>query len=77
MGEGRVVSRPWEVDFVAVSVALGEPMPQVVESLGAAGAMRAGEIVHTLQARAKTARAIALATALAEVWKDLEGMELQ
>jgi hypothetical protein len=71
------VSRAWEVDFVAVSVALGEPMPAVLEALGSAGVQRAGEIVPRLQARAKSARAIALATALADVWKDVERMELE
>jgi hypothetical protein len=71
------VSRPWETDFVAVSVALGEPMPAVIEALGAAGARRAGPLVHSLQARSKSARAITLATALAEVFGDIERMELE
>jgi hypothetical protein len=70
------VSRNWEVDFVAVSVALGEPMPRVTEALGGAGVLRAGELVQSLQGRTKTGRAIALATALAEVLSDLEAVGL-
>jgi hypothetical protein len=71
------VSRAWEVDFVTLSAALGEPMSAVTEALGSAGVLRAGELVQSLQARAKPARAITLATALAEVFADLERMELQ
>ena len=71
------MSRAWELDFVAMSAALGEPMPAVTEALGEAGVLRAGELVQTLQGRTKSGRAIALATALAEVLSDLEGMELR
>ena len=71
------MSRPWEADFVAVSVALGEPIASITEALGPEGTVRAGEIVQSLRARAKSARAIALATALAEISKDLEAMELR
>jgi hypothetical protein len=71
------VSRAWEADFVAVSVALGEPLPEVLEALGDAGVVRAGAIVRSLQSTSKSARAAALATALAEVVTDLERMELR
>ena len=71
------MSRAWEVDFVAVSAALGEPMSAVAEALGSAGALRAGELLRTLQGSTKSARAIALAAALAQVVTDLERMELQ
>jgi hypothetical protein len=74
------VSRPWEVDFVAVSAALGEPMSAVAEALGnlgSAGALRAGELLPKLQGGTKSERAIALAAALAQVVTDLERMELQ
>lgn len=71
------MSRGWEVDFVAVSAALGEPMSAVVEALGPTGVLRAGELVQTLQGRTKAGRAIALATALAEVLTELEGVALR
>jgi hypothetical protein len=71
------VRRPWETDFVAVSAALGEPLSAMGEALGSAGLHRAGTLVQRLESRAKSARAIALATALAEVFADLERMELQ
>ena len=70
------MSRPWEVDFVAVSTALGEPMTAVIEALGSEGVLRAGEIVRALQSPKRAARAVALATALAEVASALEEMEL-
>ncbi len=76
-GSERVMNRPWEVDFVAVSVALGESMLAIAEALGPAGMQRAEPIVRTLQARTKTARAIVLATALAEVFAELERMEMR
>ena len=71
------LSRPWEIDFVAVSAVLGEPMTAVTEGLGTAGVLRARELVNGLQATAKSARAMALAMALAEVVTDLERMELR
>jgi hypothetical protein len=72
------MTRAWEVDFVAMSVALGEPMSAVVEALGPPGVARAGDLVQTLHpGRAKSTRALALATALAEVLTDLEEMEMR
>jgi hypothetical protein len=71
------MTRVWEVDFVAVSAALGEPMPGVAEALGSGGVIRAGELLRTLQGSTKSARAIALAAALAQVVSDLERMELR
>jgi hypothetical protein len=71
------VSRAWELDFVAVSVALGEPISAVIEGLGSEGVLRAQELMDRLQTRVKSTRAIALAAALAEVLTDLERMELQ
>ena len=71
------MSRAWEVDFVAMSVALGEPLSAVVEALGPEGVLRAGDLVPTLHGRTKSTRALALATALAEVLTDLEEMELR
>jgi hypothetical protein len=69
--------RAWETDFVALSAALGEPIESVTAALGSAGALRAGAIVRDLQAKTKSARAMALAMALAEVVSDLERMELR
>jgi hypothetical protein len=66
------VSRPWEVDFVAVSAALGEPMTMVTAALGDAGTARAGGLVRALQSTTRSARATTLATALAAVAADLE-----
>ncbi len=71
------MSRVWERDFVAMSAALGEPMSAVAEALGRDGVARAGELLRTLQAGPKSARAISLAAALAQVVTDLERMELQ
>lgn len=70
-------SRPWEVDFVAVSTALGEPMTAVAQALGEVGVQRAGALVAALQSPTRSGRATALATALAEVASDLDGMELR
>ena len=71
------MSRAWETDFVALSAALGEPMSSVTGALGSAGVLRAGEIVPLLQGTVKSARAMTLAMALAEVVADLERMELR
>jgi len=71
------VSRPWEIDFVAVSAVLGEPMTAVTEELGAGGVLRARELVSALQGTTRSARAAALAMALAEVALSLEQMELR
>lgn len=71
------MSRPWEIDFVAVSTALGEPMAAVTEALGSDGMRRAGELVGALQSATRPARATALAAALAEVVSDSEELELK
>ncbi len=66
------MSRPWQVDFVAVSVALGEPMSAVAEALGDDGMLRAKEIVRALDSPERSARVEALAGALARVATDLQ-----
>jgi hypothetical protein len=71
------VSRAWEIDFVAVSAALGEPMTAVTEALGTAGVARTGDLVNALGAGTRSSRAAALAIALAEVASSLERMELR
>jgi len=70
-------ARNWEVDFVAVSNALGEPITAVEEALGEEGLRRAQPLARSLQGATKQGRALALATALAEVLTDLERMQLQ
>ena len=71
------MTRAWEVDFVAVSATLGEPMSATLAALGESGAARAGEIAHHLQGGTRTSRAVALAKALAEVAEGLEGLALR
>ena len=71
------MNRDWEVDFVAVSAALGEPMTAVAAALGDVGMARAGELVRALQATTRSSRAAALAAALATVAADLERLELR
>jgi hypothetical protein len=76
-GEHGAVKRPWENDFVAMSVTLGEPLGVIIEALGVEGTYRAEDILMRLESRTKSARAIALAGVLAGVVNELEHMELR
>jgi len=71
------MSRTWEVDFVALSLALGEPLPSILHALGDGGVLRADWLLERLDTRVKTARALALASVLAELVTDFERMELR
>jgi hypothetical protein len=71
------VSRAWETDFLAVSVAIGEPIPAVLAALGGGGVLRARGLLDGLESKVKPARAAALAMALAKVISDVEEMELR
>ncbi len=67
----------WEEAFVAMNAALDGTLDEASSALGDGGMMRASEIVRALGAETRGARAFALATALADVAKALEEMELQ
>jgi hypothetical protein len=77
VGRAREPEVRWETAFVAVSAALGEPYDRAIDALGDAGAIRAGEIVHALRASRRSARARALANALASVAREIDAMALR
>ena len=60
-----------------MSIALGEPMSAITGALGRAGVLQADGLLERLDAPVKSARVIALASAVAEVVADLERMELR
>jgi hypothetical protein len=69
--------KTWEEAFVAVTAALEGTLDDAADALGDGGMVRASDVVRGLRSEAKGARAYALATALADVAKALEEMELR
>jgi len=69
--------KTWEEAFVAVTVALDGTLDDAASALGDGGMVRASDVVRGLRGETKGSRAYALATALADVAKALEEMELR
>jgi hypothetical protein len=59
--------KSWEQAFVAISVMLGVPLAETLASIGEARALRAAPLVQGLGAPHRSARAHALARAIADV----------
>jgi hypothetical protein len=70
------MSARWEPAFVAVSVAIGEPVDAVLRAAGDAGMLHAGELVRALRAPSRESRARALARVLTEVALESEAWRL-
>jgi hypothetical protein len=66
----------WETAFLAVSVALGEPLDQAEAALGP-GAARVAALSKGLRASSRGMRAGVLAAALAPVALEIEQMGLR
>jgi hypothetical protein len=71
------VSDDWEASFIAACVTLDVPADVAAASLGGASAARAGEVIRALRAGSRSARAGALATALAPVAMEIDRMDLR
>ncbi len=67
----------WEEAFVAMSVAFDVTVEEAVATLDAPHATHGSEIVRGLRSDTRSARAYALATALAEIARELEEMEIR
>ncbi len=67
----------WEEAYLAVSVALGEPREVTLARLSDREARSVATLARTLEASTKVARAQALASALAEVARDVVAMGLR
>lgn len=68
------MSGSWEESFVATSAALGEPYELAAAAIDAS---RATELLAALRDERRSARATALAGALAKVARDLDAMGLE
>jgi hypothetical protein len=67
----------WEEAFIATTLALEGTLDEAAAALGEAGMRHASELVRGLRSETKGTRAYALATALADVARELARMELQ
>jgi hypothetical protein len=73
------VSEAWQTAFVAVTVAIGDPVDEALASLGTAEtdlSPRAAALVRGLRSSSREERARVLATALSEVALAVDGMAL-
>ena len=66
----------WEEAYVAVSMALGEPRDVVLARLGARELAQVEPLARALASPTQLARAQALASALAQVARDVKSMGL-
>ena len=72
------MSEGWQTAFVAVSVAMGEPVDDALASLGPSTTLspRAEALVSGLRSSSRADRARSLAQALSEVALEVEAMGL-
>jgi hypothetical protein len=70
------MSERWEPAFVAVSVAIGEPLDVALDAVGPEGLLHAGELVQGLRATSRDARARALARVLTQVALECDALRL-
>ena len=66
----------WEEAFVAMSVALDATVDEAVATLDQPFATQSSEIVRGLRGDTRAGRAYTLATALAEISRELEQLEV-
>ena len=68
---------PWEIAFVAMSAALGEPLDASLAALDDAAAARASSFARVLAAETTAhGRATTIASALAVIARDVQAMGL-
>jgi hypothetical protein len=71
------MSSKWQVAFLAMSAALGEPIDEAASALGDAGAIEAEQLARTLRGGGSSrARAAAIARVLAAIARDVEAMRI-
>jgi len=66
----------WQPAFLATSAALGEPYEAALDAIGDAGTLHAAELVRAFRSTSRERRAKAIASALAEVARELDEARL-